>query len=189
MGPHDYAKMPFSFHEGWDKVYAERPSVLPTFMFVVLPFSLLAPAMLIYAGNHHAAAYMLDGTAARWQAVALIFFLGELATVPLMGMVIRQAASAHNISADPRDTLLLAAIVSVPMCLSSLALAVPDLGVLIVILLLGFALAAGLLYRGTYFVLRLKDPLQAQALAAQVFAAGGLVWALLCGFVLLMVLA
>lgn len=180
-----YAKMPFSFHDGWEQVYAGRPSVLKIFLFLVLPFSMLPPAMLIYAGNHHAAAYMMDGTPGRWQIVALTFFLAELLTVPLMGAMIRQVAAVQKIDADSKDSFLLAAIMSVPMCLSSLGLAIPNLWLMMAIVVLGFAVAAGLLYHGTYHILRLKDPMQAQALSSEVFATGGLVWALLCGFVLI----
>lgn len=183
-----YARMPFSFRDGWDEVYAERPSVVKTFLFLVLPFSMLAPAMLIYAGNHHAAAYGMDTSAARWQAVALTFFLAELLTVPLMGVMIRQVAAVHKIAADARDAFMLAAIMSVPMCLSSLGLAIPSLWPMMGIVVLGFAVAAVLLYRGTFFILRLKDPMQAQAISSEVFATGGLVWALLCVFVLLTLL-
>lgn len=180
-----YTKMPFSFHEGWEQVFAERPSsVLKTFLFLVLPFSILAPAMLMYAGNHHASAYLMDPSLERWQAVALTFFAGELLTVPLMGVMIRQVASVHGIAADFRDTFLLAAIMSIPMCLSSLGLAIPSLWAMITIVILGFGVAAALLYHGTYHILRLKDPMQAQSLSSEVFATGGLVWALLAGFVL-----
>lgn len=180
-----YTMMPFSFHEGWDQVYAGRASVLKTFFFLVLPLSMLAPAMLIYAGNHHAAAYMMDDSPARWQAVALTFFIGELLTVPFMGMMIRQIASVHKLVASSRDTFLLAAIVSIPMALSSLGLAIPNLWVMIGIVLLGFAIAAALLYHGAYFIFDLKDPMQAQSLSSEMFATGALAWALLCGFVLL----
>lgn len=180
-----FTKMPFSFHDGWEQVYAGRPSALKAFLFLVLPFSMLPPAMLLYAGNHHAAAYLMDGDPTRWQTVALIFFLAELLTVPLMGLMIRQVASVQKIVADPKDTFLLAAIMSVPMCLSSLGLAIPNLWVMMGIVVLGFGVAAGLLYHGTYHILRLKDPMQAQALSSEVFATGGIVWTLLCGFVLI----
>ena len=179
-----YSKMPFSFQDGWEQVYAEHPSVWKTFLFVVLPFSMLAPAMLIYAGHHHAASYLMDGSPELWRAVALTFFIGELVTVPLMGWVILQVASVHGIDAHFRDTFLLAAIMSIPMCLSSLGLAIPSLWIMIGIVVLGFVIAAALLYHGAYYILGLRDPMQAQSLGSEVFATGGLVWALLAGFVL-----
>ena len=179
-----YTKMPFSFHEGWDQAFAERPSMCKTFLFMVLPFSMLAPAMLMYAGSHHPEAYLMDPSLERWRAVAATFFVGELLTVPLMGVMIRQIASVHGIAADFRDTFLLAAIMSIPMCLSSLGLAIPNLLLLIALVVLGFGVAAALLYHGTYYILGLKDPMQAQSLSSEVFATGGLVWALLAGFVL-----
>ena len=185
MNPLEYIKMPFSFHEGWHRVYADRPSIPNIFFFLVLPLSMIAPAMLLYASFHHADQYLMDANAARWQAVALMFFIAELLTVPLMGWMIQQVASAREIAADFKDCFLLAAITSVPMCLSSFGLAIPDLWLMIGIVVLGLALAASLLYHGAYYILKLEDPMQAQLLGSEVFAAGGIVWAALCGFVLL----
>lgn len=184
-----YIKMPFSFREGWHQVYADRPSITTVFFFLVLPLSMIAPAMLIYAGTHHAEQYLMSPAGARWHAVALTFFVAELLTVPLMGWLIRQVASAREIVADFRDCLLLAAITSVPMFLSGFGLAIPHLWPMIGVVVLGFALAASLLYHGAFYILRLEDPMQAQLFGAEVFAAGGIVWAALCGFVLLNLLS
>jgi hypothetical protein len=180
-----YTKMPFSFHDGWDTVYAVHSSVWKTYLLLVLPFSMIAPAMLLYAGSHHAAAYLMDATHVRWQAVALTFFVAELLTVPLIGVMIRQAAAVHKIAADAKDAFLLAAITSIPMCLSSLGLAIPSMWVMIGLVVLGLLVAASLLYHGCYYILKMDEPMEAQSLSAEVFAAGGVVWALLCGFVLL----
>jgi len=116
----NYTKMPFSFHDGWDKVGVVHPSVLRTFLLLVLPFSLIPPAMLLYAGSHHASVYLMDATFSRWQEVALVFLIAELLTVPLMGWILQSIASVHKMSVDFKDTFLLAAIVAVPMWLSSL---------------------------------------------------------------------
>jgi hypothetical protein len=185
MNPLEYIKMPFSFRAGWPGVYAERPSILNTFFFLVLPLSAIPPTMLLYASMHHPEQYLFDTAAARWQIVALAFFVAELLTVPLMGWAIRQVATARDIAADFRDTFLLAAITSVPMCLSGFGLVIPHLWPMITIVVLGFVVAASLLYHGIFYILALDDPMQAQMLGSEVFAMGGIVWTLLCGFVLL----
>ncbi|MGE5623184.1 MAG: Yip1 family protein [Bacillota bacterium] len=180
-----YAKMPFSFHEGWDQIGTAPPSVLKTFFLLVLPFSLLPPAMLLYAGGHHAQAYRLDADLARWFELAQVFFAAELLTVPLMGFVIKQVASTRKIATDFRHTYRLAAITAVPMWLSSLGLAIPRMWPMIVVILLGLGIAASVLYHGCCYVLKMRDPMDAQLLSCEAFAFGAMVWALLCGFVLI----
>lgn len=180
-----YAQMPFSFEEGWPQAFEHHPSVARTFFFLVLPFSLLAPAMLIFAGNSHPSAYLMDPSFARWQAVALIFFIGELITVPLMGKIVQEIASVHKIAVRYRDAFLLAAITSIPLHLSSLGLAIPSLVTMLAVVIIGFGFACALLYHGIDYMLGLTDKMQAQEFSTEVIATGALVWALLCGFILL----
>ncbi len=177
-------KMPFSFHEGWDQVDATHVSILKIFLQLVLPLSLLPPAMLLYAGSHHASAYLLDAAPTRWEAVAAVFFIAELVTVPLMGVLLKQIASTYQISADTPRSFLLAAITAVPMFLSSLGLAIPNLWGMICVIVGGLLIAASVLYHGTVHILKLDDPSGAEVLSAEAFASGALVWALLCAFVL-----
>ncbi|HZW13061.1 MAG TPA: YIP1 family protein [Noviherbaspirillum sp.] len=181
----DYAKLPFSFHEGWDEIRPLQLSVSKTFLLLVLPFSLLPPLMLLYAGSHHGSAYLIDAPFARWIGVALAFLAAELLTVPLMGWAIRSIAQLQGIDADYRDTFRLSAITAIPMWLSSTGLASADLGPMFAAVVLGLFLSAGVLYHGSYNFLQMRDPMQAQALSCQAFAVGGMIWAFLCGLVIL----
>jgi len=181
----NYTKMPFSFHDGWDKVGVVHPSVLRTFLLLVLPFSLIPPAMLLYAGSHHASVYFMDATFSRWQEVALVFLIAELLTVPLMGWILQSIASVHKMSVDFKDTFLLAAIVAVPMWLSSLGLAIPNLWAMIGVVVLGFIAAVSLLYRGTYSILKMDEQIEAQSMSFAAFSVGAIVWIMLCAFIVL----
>lgn len=185
VSPLQYVKMVASFHEGWDDVRRCHPAVITTFLLIVLPMSLLPPAMLIYAGADHPLAYMLNAPLSRWKIVAAAFFVTELATVPLMGWVIGSMASTLKVKAPFKDTFLLAAIAAIPLWLSSLALAIPNLWLMTLAVVLGLVASASLLYHGTYTILGLKDDEEAQALSSSAFSVGGLVWAFLCAFVLL----
>jgi hypothetical protein len=185
QSPLHYMKMVTSFHDGWDDVSALHPAVLKTFLFVVLPMSLLPPAMLLYAGADHPLSYLMNAPYSRWKIVAFSFFVTELATVPLMGWVIRSMAEIHQVACDFKDTFLLAAIAAIPMWASSLGLAVPNIWVMIVALVAGLMASASLLYHGTYTILKLTDDEEAQALSSSAFSVGGLVWAFLCAFVVL----
>lgn len=181
----NYMKMVVSFHDGWDDVSTIHPEVIRTFFLVVMPFSLIPPAMLVLAGNFHAAAYMIDAPASRWEEVSVAFLVTELFTVPLMGWVIKNMAALRAIKCDFKDTFLLAAIAAIPLWLSSLALAVPNLWLMIAAVVLGLLGAASLLYHGTFTILKLTDRDEAQELSSTAFSVGGLVWAMLCVFVVL----
>lgn len=184
MKPIAYSKMLVSFHEGWDEVRAIHPSITKTLWFIIVPFSLLPPAMLLYAGIHHPTAYMSDALLSQWQDVAVFFLLAELISVTLMAWAIKQMALSRNIVADFKDTLLLAAITAIPMWLSSLGLALPNVWATMTIAALGLIAAASLLYHGTFAILKLEDEIDAQALSYATFSVGILVWVVLCTFVI-----
>ncbi|MYN46321.1 DUF1282 domain-containing protein [Pseudoduganella sp. FT93W] len=179
------SKMPFSFHAGWDEVVVGHHPVIKTFLLLVLPCSLLPPLVLLYGSHEPSSVLRLNSAAVSWHEIALVFFVAELLTVPLMGWLIRACAAERKIAASFRDTFLLAAIIAVPMCLSSLGLLLPDLGSMLGLGVAGLMVAASLLYHGMYVVLKLAEEFEAQALAYQVFGVGALVWALLSAYILL----
>lgn len=182
------AKMPFSFHDGWDTVVGLHPSVMRSFLLLVLPFSLIAPWSLLYAGNAHLQVLGVHVSALRWRELAVVFFLAELITVPLMGAMIKNIAAAHGLKIDFKDAFLLAGIAAVPMWLSSLGLLSSELWMSVVMAFAGLALAASVLYHGAYSILHMEDEIEAQSLSYQVFSVGAMVWLILCSYIVLTVL-
>lgn len=178
-------KLPFSFSAGWGELTSVHPSLLKTFLLLTLPFSLIPPSMLLYGGSHHASQYLVDAPFAQWQLVALIFLLAELLTVPLMAWLIKNIAAVHNIAVDFKDTFRLAAITAIPMWLSSLGLVIPHVGVMACIVMFGLFVAGNLLYRGSYNILRMTEPMEAQSIAYEAFSAGGVLWVAMCALVIL----
>lgn len=178
-------KMPFSFHGGWDTVRKIHPSVVRSFLLLVLPCSLIPPLALLYAGSHHAGLYWVDAPYLRWLDVAGVFLLMELLTVPLMGWLICKLAKDHQVMMDFQDSFLLASITAVPMWLSSLGLLSGDLWLVIACVVMGLLLAASVLYHGLYAILKLEDAVDAQVMGYKIFSFGGIVWIMLCSFVAL----
>lgn len=181
----NYMKLPFSFRAGWDNLSTAHPAILKTFLLLTLPLSLLPPLMLVYAGSHHASQYLMDAPLAQWKLVAFAFLIVELLTVPLMAWLIKNIAAVHNIAADFKDTFLIAALSAIPMWLSALGLAIPHLWAMIGIIVLGFFAAANLLYRGIYSILKMTEQMEAQSVAYEAFATGGVLWVILCALVVL----
>lgn len=170
---------------GTDMHNAVHPAILQTFLFIVLPFSFLPPAMLLLAGTYHPDAFLIDVPFARWIDVAFVFFVAELFTVPLIAWVIRDLATMLKIENDYRKAFLAAGIAPIPLWLSSLALAVPNLAFLVGAVAFGLVLSAFLLHRGVHAVFTITNEEDAQALSSSAFSVGGLAWAVLCGIVVL----
>ena len=185
MNIFNLTKMPFSFHGGWDTVITIHPSIIKTFLFLVLPLSLIPPATLLYVGNNHVPMFWLNIGDSRWTTVALIFFIAELLTVPLMGWLIKAIASEHKFNINFKDAFLLAAITAVPMWISSVGLLATDIWTMIAIGFTGLLIAASLLYHGIYPILKMQDQFEAQSLSFHIFSGGAIVWVMLCSYIVL----
>ncbi|HYD95985.1 MAG TPA: YIP1 family protein [Noviherbaspirillum sp.] len=159
------------------------PAVAQTFFFILLPFSIIPPAMLLLAGHFHPGAFLGAAPEASWRELALIVFAAELVTVPLMAWVMHDLSGMLKIEGNFRMTFLIASLSAVPLWVSSLALAVPNVALLLVIGAAGLLVSALLLHRCLRSVYRIRDEEDAQALASTAFSVGGLLWTVLCGAV------
>lgn len=177
-------KMVFSFHGGWDDLIRLHPSIARLFAWVVLPLSLLPPAMIYYAGGSYGDAFVPGVAPAQWHAAAGIFFLAELLTVPVMAWFIHLACRLNGVATDYHVCFTLAAIAPAPLWLSSLTLLVPSLSVAVVVGAFALGCSVGLIYHGVYALFRMRDDLKALQMATVISGAGLLVWLLLLQIVL-----
>lgn len=173
------SKLPLSADEGWPELAQRRPGILRILCFLVLPLSLLPPAMLYLAGTHHPEVFLQAGREKDWATVAVVFFLAEIGTFLAMGWLIKQVAETYSLAIDYHDAYLLAAIAPVPLWLSSLGLLVPDLTFNVVIPVLAMGLSCALLYQGLQALGRRRDEIVAAGIAQIVIGAGLIAWALL----------
>lgn len=180
-------KMIFSFHDGWDELIRIHPSIVRLFALVVLPLSLLPPAMIYYAGGSYGDVFAAGVSPEQWHVAAGIFFLAELLTIPAMAWLIHLISKMNDIAADYHDCFTLAAIAPVPLWLSSLTLFVPNLYVGVIVGGLALFCSVGLIYHGVYALFRMRDGDDAKALlmAAVISGVGLLAWLLLMQIVLL----
>lgn len=178
MGLLNYARLPFSSGSDWLALQAVPHVGIRTFLLVTLPLSLLPPAMLIYAGERHLPPFTADAVSLPWSVLAGLLLVVEMLSVALMAWLTRWLAAERKITVTWHDAFLLTELTAVPLWLSSTALAVPAAGLMAALLVLGLLLAGATLYHGTASLLGLAVPVEAQALAAEVFAAGALLWVL-----------
>jgi hypothetical protein len=171
------SKLPFSPEHGWADLASARPGLPKVFALLVLPLSLLPPLMLYYAGTHHPEVFPREVSDRNWGAVAAVFFAAELATLLLMGWLIRQVAATNRLSIDYHDAFLLAAIAPVPMWLSSLGLFVPNLVFNVAVSLLATVLSCGIIYQGIEGLCRTREDVTAASITQIVIGAGLIAWA------------
>jgi hypothetical protein len=189
MKPIAYPKMFFSYHDGWDAFREAAPAVFRTLFLLVLPFSLIPAAMLAYVAPQRAAQFNFVTSATHLEQVAGLFLLTELLTVPLMAFAIRSIVTRRGHKAGFRHCFLLAALAAIPMWLSSLAMFLPSMTLIIGCNLAGLGGACLLLMHGIPSLLGVDEGVEAQEISMVVMTLGALVWALLVALVIAPLLA
>lgn len=160
----------------WFMFGMTHPSLTRMFFVVVLPFSLLPPLMLYYAGTRHGDVFMPGFAARDWTGIAFIFLIAELAAVGAMGAAIRWIARRHGLSTDRRTAYLLAFTAPIPLWLSSLALLAPSFTFAAWVGILAFGISCLVIYHGASVLLRIKEDAVAGYVAYGTMSCGLLAW-------------
>lgn len=180
------SKLPFSTAQGWPELEKIHPELLKVFAFIVLPLSLLPPAMLYYAGTHYPESFLKGSAGDAWGDIAVVFFLAEMLTFMGMGWLIKQVADSNRLKIDRHDAYLLAAIAPIPLWLSSLGLLVPSLAFNAALSLVALGLSCGIIYHGIEGLCHTREDITAGAIVQTVIGAGLIAWVLLLVMVMLM---
>ena len=148
MNVSSISRMPFSPAGAWRELAHVDSTVRRTFWRVVVPLSLLPPAMIFWAGSHHADAIVAGFGGRPWGPLAALFFLCEIASVTLMAWLVRRVARAWEVEVGARDAYVLAAVAAIPLWLSSLGLLVPSAAFNVALSAFALALSFALLLQG-----------------------------------------
>ena len=93
-----FPRMVVSSRDGWDLVAQARPPMDWLFRRLVLPMSLLPPLMILLASGGVGERVFPEAGFGNWLIAAVLFFVAEHFSVPIMANSIRQAmASARPI--------------------------------------------------------------------------------------------
>lgn len=179
-------RLPLTADQGWPEIERLHPRLIRLFAFIVLPLSLLPPAMLYYVGHAYPEVFLPHSAGKDWGLIAGVFFLAEVATVLGMGWLIRQAVQSSGLRIDDHDAYLLAGIAPIPLWLSSLGLLVPSLGFNAVLSLAALGLSFGIIYHGIEGLCHTREDVTAAGIVQTVFGAGLIAWALLLMLVVLL---
>lgn len=170
---------------GWQALMAQRPSTNRTFLNVALPFTLLPPAMILFAANTWGAAHFPAIEAGLWELVAAVFLVAELLAVFLMAWAFDASVRAKGGRSDMDGAFLVAAVAPLPLWISSLALLGGSLTVAAGAALLGFIASAVLIRHGVRSVLAAQHVVCPRQVSLRVIGYGALTWIALAGIVLL----
>ncbi|HEX8981122.1 MAG TPA: YIP1 family protein [Parasulfuritortus sp.] len=176
--------LPLSADQGWPEIERAHPHLVKLYALIVLPLSLLPPAMLYYAGTQYPDSFLHQAANKNWGEVAAAFFLTELFTLLAMGWLIKQVAETNNLRIDYHDSFLLAGIAPIPLWLSSLGLFAPSLGFNAVLSLIALGLSCGVIYHGIEGLCHTHEDVTAAGIVHTVIGAGLIAWALLLMWVL-----
>lgn len=180
---------------GWDEIDKSNYSARWFFRSLVMPLSLLPPAMYAYAELAHPGVIfplsMPALTVTQLLVIGIVFFGMQLLMVAYMAMLIERMAQARDHDPGYDGAYALAAIAPVPLWLSSLALLVPSQGFVIAVGIVAWVAALALIRHGARPLLHVDDEKTARYIANMVSMAGiaaGIGLLLVSGMILSMLL-
>lgn len=167
------------FKAAWMFLDRVHPSLLKTFFLLVLPLSMLPPAMLYYAGTNHGDVFATGFSGRDWGMIAGFFLLAELVTVAAMGFVIRWIARLNGAEVSHQNAQMLAFAAPIPLWLSSLSLLYPSFFFSVAVCVAAFAVACLIIFHGVEVLLQIREDVTAANIAYGIMGIGLIAWALL----------
>lgn len=157
---------------GWSRLVHTKPSIPQLYLLHVIPFSLIPPLMLYLAGGKYGGQFFPLMASSKLLLIAAIFFLVEMAAVPIMGVLIRHLGELGEVHPSYREAFILAAVAPTPLWLAPIFLLVPSALVNLAVITLALMAAAGLIYYGIPVVFRMKEKGHAILVFGAVMIAG-----------------
>lgn len=175
-----FPRMLVSEKAGWDEIDRSHFSSRWFFKSLVLPMSLLPPALYAYAESvHPGAIFPLSVpalSALQLGVIGVVFYGLQVAMVAYMAMLIQRTALGRDHDPGYDGAYALAAIAPVPLWLSSLALLVPSPGFVVAVVGLAWIASIALIRHGVRPLLHIGDEKTAHYVANMVVLSGIVAW-------------
>lgn len=166
-------RMPFSPDATWPELERIDSNITRLFWLLVVPLSLLPPAMIYFAGTSYGDAFFTGYGSKPWAMIASIFFVCELISVTWMGWLIRRVALAWNERISHRNAYLVAVIAAIPLWISSLGLFVASTAFNVALDVVALILSCGLVLQGVRSFCHIVNENIEQAISITRLAFGG----------------
>jgi hypothetical protein len=165
---------------GWEEIDHSHCSARWFFKSVVMPMSLLPPALYSYAELvHPGAIFPLSVpalSATQLLVTGVVFYGMQLLMVGYMAMLIQRMSMGRDHDPGYDSAYALAAIAPVPLWLASLALLVPSLGFTLAVGALAWVASLALIRHGVRPLLHINDEKTAHYVANMVTLSGIAAW-------------
>ena len=165
---------------GWEEIDHSHYSARWFFKSVVMPMSLLPPALYSYAELvHPGAIFPLSVpalSATQLLVTGVVFYGMQLLMVGYMAMLIQRMSMGRDHDPGYDSAYALAAIAPVPLWLASLALLVPSLGFTLAVGALAWVASLALIRHGVRPLLHINDEKTVHYVANMVTLSGIAAW-------------
>lgn len=165
---------------GWEEIDNSHFSARWFFKSLVLPMSLLPPALYVYAERVHPGVIfplsMPALSAMQLLVIAAVFYGMQLLMVNYMAMMIQRMALGRDHDPGYDSAYALAAIAPVPLWLAALALLVPSRTFVVAVVVLAWVASIALIRHGVRPLLHIRDEKTAHYVANMVTLGGISAW-------------
>lgn len=179
MNPLTLFRLFFTPTRGWQDLMQSQPSMHRLYLLHVIPFALIPPIMIYFAGNNHGEMFLGLLSDSKLLIVAIAFFFVQLVVVPAMASIVRQLAEVAEAHPPYKDAFILAAVAPTPLWMAPIFLLVPDILVNIAVTSLAMMASAGFIYYGIPVVFKIKEQGHALLLFGAILMAGVIAWGFL----------
>jgi hypothetical protein len=182
MNPMMFPRMLYSHRGGWDWLIDRvHPTVARMFLAYVVPMSLIPPAMLLYAWSAYVSGPRPDFVFSQAMTIAALFYVTELAAVPVMAAIIQKIGSVIDANPSYQDSFVFAAVVPTPLWIAPVTLFFPSVLLTSVAMAAALLASTALIFQGVYRVYGTEDEGHALLAGGSVLAAGLVAWVAMVG--------
>lgn len=165
--------------KGWRQLVQRKLSMHRLYLFYVIPMSLIPPLFIYFAVGRSAGDLIPVLSHHKLLIVAFSLFVIELASVPVMALIIRQLGEVADIHPTYHQAFTLAAIAPTPLWLAPVVFLIPDMTVNLIMLTMALMSTVGFIYYGVPSVFHIKERGHAILMFGAVLTAGVIGWTLL----------
>jgi len=159
---------------------ASKPSVSQLMLFYILPLSLIPCAMMYWRLYHNYPGLFIDQLPGnRLLMVSAELLLLQLGVLLVMAWITQNLAEMVNIKPDFRDSLLMMAIATTPLWLTSLFYIVPSLSFNVVVHGVAVLVSVLLVYRGVRYIFGIRERGALVSLSMAIVCTAGLGFAVI----------
>ena len=166
--------------EGWSDIERSHPHARALFLGLVIPLSIIPPAMYAFAEKAYPGAVFPLSipalTGGELLINGIVLFAVQLIMVSFMAMLIQRMVIGQDHDPGFESAYTLAAIAPVPLWLSSLALFVPSLVFNLLVVTAAWVASAALIRHGVRPLLKVNDAGKIHYISNLVTVTGVMAW-------------